>query len=254
MQDPAVGKITVPIELDGDGQDDSLGFHFWTHDVDGDGTQDQIGLDAAGRVVLKLRQEGTLAEMEPGVDIGGGTVQYLGDLDGDDRLDVLIAKAEGQLSCVELGDDTYHPWNSWGAPVEYEWVERTRQLDNWEPNDTLERAFRVKNDKTLKRGFISSASDRDFFLVGTPYCGQATIQAPVDVSLVVRLYGDVDRDSDGQPDVLDEAQVTAGTRGSLDCHATANSTSLWPYWVEIASADGSFSSTHPWVGDLTANY
>jgi len=252
---PDSGSVQVFRDLDGDGNPDADSYGGWRHDVDGDGDLDSISIDGSGRVIVQRREGGTLTAMPQGDYIGSGTLAYLGDLDGDGRLNALFAQAGGKVQCISFGDGTFNPWTSAdGVPIEGEFVDRTNQRDNWEPNETIATSYFVKDDSKLYRGFISNPNDVDVFRIGTPHCGNAELKAPSNVNLRIRLYGNIDRNGDGNPDILDEKTVPAGSRAAVNCSATPQSTGLGRYWLEITSSDGTFSPWAPYTARLDANY
>ena len=242
---PTVGNICLDRELSSDGALTCRSPNGWYHDVDGDGDQDRIVI-TGGQVHIDRWDAGAYARM-PGAPFPvDGTVRYFGDLTGNGRVDALIAGDEGALYCLEFGIDTSHPWTSTVPPVSGQFLDRTLQPDNWEPNDTRDNAYPLRDATSYYYGTIVNADDDDWFAISRTYCASATIQAPRTIDLNVNFYGD----RSGTIELLDSTTIAAGTRGTVSCRGTPSSFSL-PTWVEITS-DG-FSATDPYVVDFDFN-
>ncbi len=141
----------------------------------------------------------------------GATVRWLGDLDDDGRLDVLVGRP-GALYCVEFGEATYRQealWTSLRASRFY----RSGQLDEAEPNEDAAHAFALAVDGTM-RGYIQNASDVDFYRLFA-YCPRVYVTAPRGFDLRVRTSGDVN--GDGVPEPFADRRVPAGHTVGFSC-------------------------------------
>lgn len=225
----------------------------WRHDIDGDGDEDRVRV-RNGRVHVERWENGTWQREPAGARASGGSIRWLGDLQGDGELEVLI-QGRSKLQCYSFGKKTYHPWSSHGPPLD-ELPQRTFQRDNWEPNDTKSRAFRIFNEEHHYRGFLTTPNDTDWFEVGigNGWCADVTVQAPDTHGLEVELYGAVDRNGDGDHDVIGRDTIQPGKRGRLSCRDSANSTSLGRYWVKIESLQNGSSTTSPYKLKASVNF
>lgn len=252
LSGPTKGARCLEYDADGDGQAECHGFE-WTHDVDGDGDEDRVVV-SGGNVHLEKWENGQWTRLAAGAAISNGAVRWLGDLQGDGRLDAVVSSS-GKVHCFSFGKRTYHPWKSHGPPMDAEWTQRTFQRDNWEPNDSKDRAFRVYNEEIMYRGYMSDKNDVDWFEIGqgNGWCGYATVQAPEGVDLEVKLYGKMDRNQDGKHDVLSSKTIKAGKRGSLSCSDTPNATGKGRYWLEIRAKGAATSATSAWKAKFRVN-
>ena len=231
---------------DGDGEPECQS-SMWTvmHDMDGDRDLDQVYV-SGNRIVVRLWDGEGFRIMPAGLDIGGsGTVQYVGQLDQDNRLDVLISQPDGTLYCVRLGEDTHHPWTSRGQMIGRQ-VERTFQRDNWEPNDTMDTAYAVHYDKDIMHGTIGAPGDEDWFRLVSSYDRVSRIQAPQSHGLRVQRYAD-DRTT-----LLVDVEIQAGQSTSI---GYGNPPNHGAAWIRVTASDAeSFSTTDPWMAWFIINW
>ncbi len=251
---PEEGNFTIPVDLNGDGVAENVAPTGWRPDVDGDGDLDAVGMSGGFPYLRRLEGE-DLIDMPTGVSTGPGSIRFIGDLDNDDRLDVLIGVTDtSRLHCVHFGDETWNPWTQWGEPLQGPYIHRSGQLDPAEPNETMDTAYYVGTNRMM-RGLLPNDGDADWYRVEA-YCANVLIQAPRDVPLIVRTYAAIDRDGDGEHDLLQEVSVEAGARIRRRCSdtppgvpAVRNRT----FWVEIVGDEAS-SPSNPYLIEFDVSF
>jgi len=124
------------------------------------------------------------------------SVQSIWDLDANGRLDVLASDANGNVYCQELGQDT---WNKFASVPPLPIHLRTNQWDNYEPNEGTDSdgdglpddVVRIPSALTAKGelyGYLSTATDKDYYLIDASYGGQICVTAPRGLSYTLKIY------------------------------------------------------------------
>ena len=114
-----------------------------------------VGTTITGGQVHVERWDGAYDRMPGAPFPESGSVRYLGDLNGNGRVNALIASSDdNNLYCVEFGIGTSHPWTSTATPLSGQFVDRTMQPDNWEPNNTRETAYPLRDNSSYYYGTI----------------------------------------------------------------------------------------------------
>ncbi len=239
---PSQGSFGLWLDLDGDGTPEEIGRSRWYADVDGDGDYDSVAI-RNGYPVLVFREGTSTTDGPKGVRMAG-SVQWLGDLDNDGRLDVLISQP-GQVDCVEFGDDTWHPWKVW-TPMRGPRFYRTGLLDGAEPNEDEAHAFALAVDGWM-RGYIQNSGDVDWYKLFA-YCPRVTIQAPSGLDLHVRVY------RNGSTELFAETTVAADQQASLSCTDHPSIPHVFWMYVEIQGEGGAADPRDPYVLRFKASF
>ncbi len=236
---PDAAELPLFLDLDGDGTAEAVDRSTWFVDVDGDGDYDRVRIAAGGYPILVFRDGSSEADGPRGGSVGSGArVRWLGDLDNDGRLDVLLARA-GSLQCMEFGEQTYRTGATW-TPLRRTSFYRTGQLDQAEPNEDRAHAFPLAVDGEM-RGYVQNASDVDHYRLFA-YCPVVYVQAPRGYDLRVRTWGDADRD--GTLDAFADRVVAAGTTAGFSCtDHPSNPRGNLAMYVEVRGEAGAYSST-----------
>jgi hypothetical protein len=252
MAGPDEGYFNIQYDVDNDGEPDDIAPTTWRPDVDGDGDLDAVTMSGAFPILQRL-QDGELTNMPTGVSTGAGGIQFIGDLDNDDRLDVLVGESgTSRLHCVHFGDETWNPWTQWGEPLQGPYIHPSGQLDLAEPNETRETGYYIGTDRFV-RGLLPNDDDVDWYRI-EGYCASVLIQAPDDVPLIVRTYADIEHD--GEIDLLQEVTVEAGAQVRRTCSDTPDG--IPPvrnrtFWVEIVGDEAS-SPTNPYFVEFDVSF
>ncbi len=248
---PAAGSLQVAVDLDGAAPAERTDRNGWYFDVDGDGDQDLVGIAGNGPILRFRTSATTLVDGPRAASTNGGGVRFVGDLDGDDRLDALVADGgTGRMHCVRFGPGTYHPYTSWGTGPRGVSVRRTGQLDEGEPNETAESTSLVTNDGLL-RGFITSASDVDWIRY-EGYAPRIVVRAPRSHGLRVRTHAMIGTTLTLLAEITIPAGGSATRQVNVDDPARA-SLRLAPYYFEIRG-EGGASSSDPYLLDASISF
>ena len=191
------------------------------------------------------------------------------DIDADGALEILASDTTGHVYCKSLGQDTWNKASS--LPPHFPQYLRTYQWDNFEPNEggdvngdgMPDEIVRVPSALTAKGdfyGYLSSATDVDYYLVDAAWGGNICITAPQGYSYSLKVFSFFDRwdntthapGADGAVDGLIWENTGAGT---TKCFAGSNVvpyrygeyrfiigienqggsfTPYWPYWINAA--------------------
>ena len=262
-------------DVDRDGVAEDLGAYVaWIglYDVNGDSFPDRIHSSGSElRISLWDKANKTFKE-NPGsrlkASIYGVTVRSAWDINQDGRLEVLSADPYGKVFCHTLGQATWSRGNS--LPPHFTTFSRTFQWDGYEPNEGADSDgdnvpdghVQVPSALTAKGDFysyLSSASDKDHFLVNTNHVGQVCLTAPAGKAYMLKVYSYFDKwnnsthvqGADGKKDgmVWQKASTTGGTvcfSGSMvvpsryyeyryvigiETTGGNNFSPHWPYWI-----------------------
>lgn len=126
----------------------------------------------------------------------GLTLRSIWDLDGDGQLDVLASDESGNIYCQELGLDT---WNKLSSVPPMPIHLKTNQWDNYEPNEGADRdsnglpdeVIRIPSALTVKGDFysyLSSATDKDYYLIDAGHAASICVTAPAGHSYTLKIY------------------------------------------------------------------
>ena len=266
---------TGTTDVDRDGVADDHGAQVaWIglYDVDGDTYPDRVYSSGTElRVALWDKAKKAFVENAGSrlkASIYSVTVRAARDINKDGRLEVLSADPYGKVFCHALGKGTYSRADS--LPPHFTTFSRTHQWDNHEPNegadsdkDNVPDGFvQVPSALTAKGDFysyLSSAKDKDHFLVNTNHVGQVCLTAPRGKAYTLKVYSYSDKwnntshavGADGKKDglVWQKASTAGGTvcfRGSyvvpyryyeykyvigVESTGGANFSPFWPYWI-----------------------
>ncbi len=247
---PVSGRYTVAFDLDGDGTAEQVSPGDWYLDVDGDRDYDRLAM-RSGYPVIVFRDGAGESDGPKGLQVGGA-IRWLGDLDNDGRLDVLVGRP-GEVQCVEFGEGTWDPWRIWEpvgrSPRESRFY-RSGQLEPAEPNDSEAGAYSLAVNGWM-RGFVQHGGDVDWYRLYA-YCPNVTVQAPRGLDLRVRTYGDVD--GNGTLEAFADRLVAAGTRTSFGCNDhPSNPRNLWMY-LEVSGEGGASSPSDPYRVRFRASF
>ncbi len=189
------------------------------------------------------------------------------DLNGDGRLQILVADESERLHCYQLGTSTYNPLSS--VPTLQRTHYRSGHADSFEPNngedldgDGLpDYARHVPSAMTSQGDFysyLSTEADEDFFVVDTEWSATICLQSPTGLNYNLSVYGTADKldnatmtpGSDQLPDGLiwtddSEDTVKCFTAGQVNpprwaeykfiikIWSSGDFSAVWPYWLEI---------------------
>jgi hypothetical protein len=238
-------------------------------DINGDGYPDR--LHASGSMLLVSLWDPVSRSFVENVSSRarlsntGLTLRSLWDLDADGQIDVLASDESGNIYCQELGLDT---WNKLSSVPPMPIHLKTNQWDNYEPNEGTDRngdglpdeMIRIPSALTVKGdfyGYLSSASDKDYYVIDAGYAASICVTAPAGHSYTLKIYSLADlwnNEShapvrDGRSDGL---VWTDTSTSQTKCFHGSNVHP--PRYVEyriivgIESQDGSFSNHWPyWI-------
>jgi len=187
------------------------------------------------------------------------------DLDADGRLDVLASDASGNVYCQEFGNDT---WNKLSSVPPMPIHLKTNQWDNYEPNEGRDadadglpdEVLRIPSALTAKGDFysyLSSATDKDYYLIDANHVVSICVTAPMGKSYTLKVYSFADRwnnsthapGADGAKDGLVWTDTTASqTKCFYGNHVSPPRWGEYKFIIGIESAGGSFSAQWPyWI-------
>ncbi len=194
----------------------------------------------------------------------------LWDINADGRLEVISADANGSIYCHQLGKSTWNKASS--LPPHFTLFNRTFQWDNHEPNEGTDvnkdglpdRYLQIPSALTSKGDFysyLSSAVDRDYYLVDTAWGASICLTSPKGKTYQLRVYSYRDRWNNNTknpvPDKKPDGLVWAKTSGSggtvcfrgnyvmpprygeykfvvgVESSGSTNYSPYWPYWLTI---------------------
>ncbi len=268
-------SIQFPTDVDDDGVVETNGYtgEFGLWDVDGDGYPDQVYTAGTElRVALWVPAKKAFVEHVPSrAPISSASVGLRGiaDMNGDGRLDVTVADSAGKVFCQQLGAATFVKKSS--LPPYLPAHARTNQWDNYEPNtgaDTNadgmpDRVIRVPSSLTRKGNFysyVSSATDKDYYVVDTAWGGNICLTAPKGRSYSLKVFSYTDKwnnaskaaGADGKVDgLLWTGTTTAGGttcfngnsvipfrygeyKFAIGVESVSGFSPYWPYWITAA--------------------
>ena len=262
----------LPTDIDDDGKED-YSWHmayYGLWDVNGDGYPDKV--DTIGpylQVALWNPKEKKFDWIDYSkLKVSGNTLHLRGiwDIDGDGRLEVLASEGTYTLYCYKLGKDTWHPFSS--LPPYFTPLMRTYQLDNFEPNDGKDTNGDGLPDQYIQipsaatsgswhfYSYLSSATDKDYYLVNTGWGATVCLKAPKNRDYVLEVYSFRDKwnnetheaGKDGKPDGLVWSKSTGkGGKVCFDHSKVYPSRSgEYKFIVGIRSNDGSYSPYWPY--------
>jgi hypothetical protein len=187
------------------------------------------------------------------------------DLDADGRLDVLSSDASGNIHCQELGYDT---WNKLSSVPPMPIHLNTRQWDNYEPNEGRDsdadglpdEVVRIPSALTAKGdfyGYLSSVTDKDYYLVDADWGAAICVTAPLGNAYTLKVYSFADRwnnsthvaGTDGVKDGLvwtdaSGTQTKCFSHGLIAPYRSAE----YKFIIGIEARGGSFSPYWPyWI-------
>lgn len=266
------GTLWWPTDVNDDGVTESVGdaLNLGLWDVNNDGYPDQIyGSGTQIRINLWNNSTKSFQEHTPSrltVSSGSMAVWSIWDMDGDGRINVVSADSNSNIYCHQLGTGTFNRATS--LPPQVPWYLRTYQWDNFEPNDGADKNGdsipdqqpRIASSQTRKGNFYSyltSTSDKDYFIVDAGYNGQICLTAPKGRQYKLKVYSYKDlwnntsqvAGADGKPDGLVwQGQTASGGQtcfiGSLvipyryaeykfvvGVESVVGSSPYWPYWI-----------------------
>jgi hypothetical protein len=199
---------TNTTDVDRDGTPENFGAYVaevGLYDVNGDtypdriysdGTQLRIGLwDKTSKTFVENKGSRFIVSGQP-VDVFAAW-----DIDKDGRLEVLTADFLGRVTCHSLGKGS---WSKTAAlPPHFTLYARTYQWDNYEPNEGADTTkdgvpdayVQVPSALTFRGDFyayLSSAKDKDFYLLHTLHFPTICLQAPMGKSLKLSVYSYAD--------------------------------------------------------------
>jgi hypothetical protein len=187
------------------------------------------------------------------------------DLDGDGRLDVLAVDATGNIYCQELGNDT---WNKFSSVPPMPIHLKTNQWDNYEPNEGRDldadglpdEVVRLPSALTAQGdfyGYLSSATDKDYYLIDADWFARVCVTAPTGQSYRLKIYSFTDlwnnsthaAGGDGAKDGLIWTDTSANRTKCFNYGATTPYRSgEYKFIIGIESNNGSFSPHWPyWI-------
>jgi len=196
----------------------------------------------------------------------GGSFGAVWDLDGDGMIEAITSDAAGNVYCHKLGKDTWNKATS--QPAHVRPFYRTNQFDPYEPNEGADtnadgmpdQITRVPSALTAKGdfyGYLSSAADKDYYLIDSDWGGSICVEATGGRVIDLEVYSYLDRwdnvthatPADGVVDGLIWESTTDATKkcfyGSnvvpyrygeyrfvigVKSHAGSFSPH-WPYWI-----------------------
>ena len=263
-------------DVDSDGKPDDYGAYvayLGLYDVNGDGYPDRIyGSGSQLRIALFDKGKKAFVENVGSRQLVSAKSVYprsAWDINGDGRLEVISSGADGSIYCHTLGKTT---WNRSGVlPPRFTPFMRTYQWDNLEPNEGADTNKDGIPDETIQipsalthkanlHSYLSTAKDKDYYLIATGWGGKICLTAPKGKSYKLKVYSFKDRwnnashvvGADGKADGLLWSKDTA--KGGSTCFygsyvmpprygeykfvigvepASATDFSpYWPYWIQ----------------------
>jgi hypothetical protein len=260
-------------DVDRDGTPESFSDVAWLglFDVNGDGYPDRVHAQGA-ELLLSLWDPATGAFVESvgsrrRIANAAVTVRSAWDIDGDGRLEVIASDATGNVFCQRLGEAT---WNKTGVvPPHFPLYLRTNQWDNYEPNEGADvngdglpdRYIRVPSALTAKGdfyGFLSSPTDKDYYLINPSYTGDVCVTAPAGLTYDLKVFSFADlwnntthaATPDGKPDglVWQDLAADKSTKCFVGSYVVPYRYAEYRFVIGIEPHEGSFSPHWPyWI-------
>jgi hypothetical protein len=243
-----------------------LGFY----DVNGDGRPDRIRANGTNlEVDLWDSAKKAFSNHAPSsfkVSTTDMAVHAAWDINNDGRLDVISADGQGNLFCHTLGPDTWNRHSS--LPPHFPAYLRTHQWDNYEPNEgkdtngdgVPDQVIQIPSALTAKGDFysyLSSATDKDYYLVDSAYITDICVRAPKGRAYDLKVYAFADLwnndtkvvPADGKPDgLIWESSSDAQTKCFSSTSVLPNRYGEFKFVIGIESSNGSFSRDWPyWI-------
>ena len=253
-------------DIDQDGMPETTGdvAFLGLFDVDGDGYPDRV-VASGSELLLQLWNPDTKSFVtNPGsskvISASNVTVRTLWDIDGSGRLAVISTDASHNIHCHQLGPQTWRKESS--LPPHFPQYLRTYQWDNYEPNEggdtngdgMPDQIIRVPSALTTKGDFysyISSPTDKDYYLIDAGYSGPVCMTSPDVASYTLKAYTFSDKVAPAGPDGLVwEDTTTTKTKcfypGSvmpprhgeyrfiIGVESQGAASMHWPYWINAA--------------------
>jgi hypothetical protein len=194
-----VNSDAIPEDL---GEVATLGLY----DVNGDGFPDRV-YSSGTQLRLALWNNVTRSYVEQigsrlNISSASVGVHAAWDLDGDGKLNVLTTDGSPNVSCHTLGSDTWRRYAS--VPPHFTRYLRTNQWDNYEPNegrddnadglpDHFIRAASALTARGDFYGYLSSTTDKDYFLVDTGWHSTICLTAPPGMAYALKVYSFADK-------------------------------------------------------------
>ena len=258
------------VDQDGTAENYSDTAYLGLFDVDGDGYPDRI---SASGTELRISpwDPATSAFVENvgsrrSIAASAVAVRGAWDINADGNLEVIASDATGHVYCQSLGKDTWNKASS--LPPRFSPFLRTYQWDAYEPNEgddvnndgIPDAVVRVPSALTAKGdfyGYLSSATDVDYYLVDAAWGGQICVTAPAGLDFSLKVFSFLDRwdntshaaAADGLVDGLVWENTGAGStkcfygsnvvpnrhgeyRFIIGIEGQAGShNAYWPYWI-----------------------
>ncbi len=264
-------------DVDRDGKADDHGSnvaYVGLYDVNGDGYPDKLYGGAQLRIALWDKTKKTFVENVGSRHLVSAKSVYpraVWDINGDGRLEVISSGADGSVYCHALGKKT---WNRSGVlSSRFTPFNRTYQWDNLEPNEGADTNKDGIPDATIQlpsalthkgnlHSYLSTAKDKDYYLIATGWGGKICMTAPVGKSYKLKVYSFKDRwnngshiaGADGKVDGL--LWTKASSKGGQVCFygsyvmpprygeykfvigvepaSATDFTPYWPYWIQTS--------------------
>ena len=242
------------------------------YDVNGDGYPDQVyasGAELRVRLWNKTKQgfvDNAGSHLK--VSIYSVTARAAWDINQDGRLDVLSADPYGRVYCHSLGKGSWSRANS--LPPHFTSFARSLQWDPYEPNEggdtdadnVPDQVVQVPSALTAKGefyGYLSTAKDKDHYLVNTNHVSNICLKAPTGKQYTLKVYSLLDKwnnstkaaGADGKKDGLVWHKTTAAGGSAcfvgsavvpyryyeyrfvvgVEAAGGADFSPHWPYWL-----------------------
>lgn len=257
------------VDRDGVPEDFAEATSVGLFDINGDGYPDRIHTSGSALLVslwdpvLKRFVENVSSKVR--LSNTGLALQSIWDLDADGQLDVLASDESGNIYCQELGYDT---WNKLSSVPPMPIHLKTNQWDNYEPNEGTDRDGDGLPDEVVRipsaltaagdfYGYLSSATDKDYYLIDADHGARLCLTAPAGHSYGLKLYSFEDRwnnethapGSDGVRDGLIWTDTSANqTKCFNSGYLSPPRNGEYRFIIGIESLNGSFSNHWPyWI-------
>lgn len=257
----ALVKDSTDIDDDGIFETSWEATGFGHFDVNGDGYPDRITASGKELRIELWNQTTKTFVTNPGSSksISASDVQTWAawDMDGDGRLEVLSADQSMKVYCHELGEGTWDKTHM--LPPHMTPHLRTNQWDNYEPNEgqdsngdgVPDQFIPIPSALTAKGdfyGYLSSATDKDFYLLDTNYYGATCLTSPKNRSYTMRVYSFDDKVAPTGPDGLVWSDTSNATtkcfystsvvparygefKFVVGIESQGTFSTAWPYWI-----------------------